>query len=173
MKKGILLIFALLLPVLIFLFLRFFGRNEFEVPVFYQSSLDEVPSDCDVSYNFPYRVVDSQVPLETTAVIFFSDGLDTDQLMESRFQLSRLHNELKGSLNVFFVSQEPAAHEDEGQIALDSARYFFESKCLLLAGSNRVVLVDDNKQIRGYYKDASLKEIDRLILELKILFNEY
>jgi hypothetical protein len=40
------------------------------------------------------------------------------------------------------------------------------------SGSN-VVLVDGERRIRGYYQLDGRDETDRLLVELKILFNEY
>ena len=40
-------------------------------------------------------------------------------------------------------------------------------------GDNRLVLVDSDGRIRGYYLDGSLEEIDKLILELQILLKKY
>ncbi|MEJ0032675.1 MAG: hypothetical protein WDO15_20995 [Bacteroidota bacterium] len=46
--------------------------------------------------------------------------------------------------------------------------------CLLLAGdSSKVVIVDDQKRIRGYYTPTSRKETDRLAVELRILLKQY
>jgi hypothetical protein len=40
------------------------------------------------------------------------------------------------------------------------------------SGSN-AVLVDGERRIRGYYQLDGRDETDRLLVELKILFNEY
>ena len=57
MKKGLLMFLALLLPVMIFLFLKTFGKNEFEVPVLFA---DSVGVACEeYTYKIPYVIEDS------------------------------------------------------------------------------------------------------------------
>src|SRR5688572_12231810 len=60
-KKVIFLILALLLPATIFVFLKLFGKNEFEVPVLHEKSVPDVNDKCNFSYNIPYRIADSVV----------------------------------------------------------------------------------------------------------------
>lgn len=174
-NKSFLLLIALLLPVSIFLFLHFFGQNKFEIPVYEQRADFEIPSDCLFDYQFPYRVQSDQIAIRDATVVFFSNGLSSDELKESGFQLSRLANELEESVSVLTLDRiettEPGQSGD--LIILDSLAYETTRRCILLASSNRIVLIDSARQIRGYYAEASLKEIDRLILECKILFNEY
>ncbi len=56
---------------------------------------------------------------------------------------------------------------------LNSSQRDTNKKCLLfLKDPYHVVLMDDQKRIRGYYAH-SREELDRLDVELKILFNKY
>ena len=51
-RKGFVLLFALLFPVIIFLFLKFFGQNEYELSVYNSScsdSIGKIFSDSNVS----------------------------------------------------------------------------------------------------------------------------
>ena len=53
-RKGFVLLFALLFPVIIFLFLKFFGQNEYELSVYNSScsdSIGKIFSDSNVSLN--------------------------------------------------------------------------------------------------------------------------
>jgi len=61
----------------------------------------------------------------------------------------------------------------DGEMVIGGVDYDLEQQCVFLANANRIVLVDTEGHIRGLYPDASLKEIDRLILELKIIFKQY
>lgn len=54
-----------------------------------------------------------------------------------------------------------AARENSSPIAVDFVH------------SDKVVLIDKEKRIRGYYSGTSRKEIDRLITEIQILLKEY
>src|SRR5687767_12161539 len=80
-KKVVYLFLALLLPVGIFIFLRTFGKNEFDVPAFYQDVAPKVSAECTGDYKAPYHLPDSiigRLPNEKSAslyVIYFSDEI--------------------------------------------------------------------------------------------------
>ena len=44
---------------------------------------------------------------------------------------------------------------------------------LLLQPPWKVVLIDDDRKIRGYYDPEDRDEMDRLVVELKILLKQY
>lgn len=115
------------------------------------------------------------VPLNGITVILFFSGMSTEALNEATFQLDRLQAEF-GALTpriVMIRHIEDQSFQTENELLLGNDDYFKEQRCVFLAEANRIVLVDGEKQIRGLYADASLKEIDRLILELKIIFKQY
>lgn len=171
--KSILLVFALALPVSIFVFLYLFGENKFEVPIYFQESVI-APKGCDRTYETPYRVDSSQISLEGTTVLFFTAGLTGEALKESIFQVKRVNNELHAPVSLTMVSIDSLGFDALNKfIMLGEGVYQEESNCVFMTESNRLVLVDSLKQIRGFYKDGSMKEVDRLILELKILLKEY
>ena len=177
MRKSVLLFLALLLPVSIFLFLHFFGRNEFDIPIHYQSAPAEIPADCAIAYQFPYIVSKTSINLQGPSVIFFASGLSIDAFRESAFQLDRLANEFeKNKPQLFIIIQSTDSLSLLAQpnaLVLEKNAYEMEQRCVFLANGSRVVMVDSLQQIRGLYEAATLKEVDRLILELKILFKEY
>ena len=47
--QGFVLVCILLVPILIFMFLRGFGRNSYDIPVFYENGLDSPFTECPVS----------------------------------------------------------------------------------------------------------------------------
>ena len=49
------LFLALLLPVCIFLFLKMFGSNEFNIPIYYQTQVELDSTGCD-GLVAPYRI---------------------------------------------------------------------------------------------------------------------
>ena len=66
------------------------------------------------------------------------------------------------------------------QVKENEIREFYQCELLLasdtLPGDNysdRFVLIDKKSRIRGYYDALSLEEVDRLILEIRILLYEY
>lgn len=174
MRKGLLLFLALLLPVIIFLFLHFFGKNEFEVPVLYKTQ-DELPGNCEIEYSLPYKVNSDKIDVAGGVVILFSSGLTNEEFDNALFQLTRLQDEF-GENAPQIIAVKKSGEElpsVEGEIVVGRVDYDFEKQCVFLANANRIVLVDTEGHIRGLYPNASLKEIDRLILELKIIFKQY
>src|SRR5262245_35273327 len=74
MKKSIYLFIALLLPGCIFLFLKFFGKNQFDVAPLFVERVDSVDVGC-FQHTFPYAVPDSvmrQYPMGTDSLLLVS-----------------------------------------------------------------------------------------------------
>lgn len=154
--KKIVLFVALPLPILVFIFLKFFGRNEFEVPVYYAEGVERNISGCN-SYPTPYVIGDSALNAwgwtraKATLIVLNEKGIE---------------NNLARIADLF----EPG---DYTTLKLNDAPYEVKT-CMLLAGdSSRVVMIDDKKQIRGYYTPVTGKERDRLAVELRILLKQY
>ena len=150
MLKKIILFAALPLPVLIFLFLKFFGKNEFEVPVYWSDGVNV--AGC-LPQPAPYVVPDSALNAwgwrgdKATLLV-----LDEKPVKDNLARVADLFE--KGDYATINVSDVPT--------------------CLLLAGdSSKVVMIDDKKRIRGYYTPTSRKETDRLAVELRILLKQY
>ena len=94
MIKRVILFAALLLPVLIFVFLKFFGKNEFELPVFYTETMENMSSECTEPYQVPYQVSNSALLSHSKhAVVVFYDGLSEEETSTLDNQLKRLENE--------------------------------------------------------------------------------
>ena len=47
--QGLVLVCILLIPVLIFLFLKGFGKNEYELPILFQNGVDNPLQECPVA----------------------------------------------------------------------------------------------------------------------------
>ena len=47
--QGLVLVCILLIPVLIFMFLRGLGKNEYDLPILFQKGVDNYFKDCPVS----------------------------------------------------------------------------------------------------------------------------
>jgi hypothetical protein len=144
MKKLLLLTVALALPGLIFIFLKRFGKNEFEVPVFHRSGREWTVAGCNGGEVASFAV---RKPLTILAT-------RTGQPVES--SLRRL-------------AENFGAEDYEVRYAArDSVR------CpALLRDADHEVLLDANGRIRGYYNVAVREEADRLILEMKIVLKRY
>ncbi|MCW5911881.1 MAG: hypothetical protein KIT62_12445 [Cyclobacteriaceae bacterium] len=155
-KKFTYLFLALLLPGLIFAFLRKFGKNEFNIPVYYETGVDDVPGSCG-SYPIPYLVPDSVMQImntENKPVLFV-----TDSSLVVKKNLDRLKSELKESFTVVWA--DPDRHER------------WPDCVFLLQKPWTAALVDTQGQIRGYYTPVTREEADRLTVELRILLKQY
>ncbi len=149
-KKGAYLFFALLLPGIIFIFLKKFGKNEFNLPV-YETAV--VGNECPYTYPSPYAVPDSLWnESRTHATLFVFPGTAAQQN-----NLEKLWEEF--------------SKEDLKIVDVNSSETM---QCVLLAKQPyTAVLVDQQKRIRGYYLPDTREEFDRLKMEVTILLKRY
>ena len=161
-KKIIFLTLALLLPVAVFIFLKIFGRNEFQVPILHQEGDVVAPGNCNFQYKTPYRVADSVIVglqgngRDSLYVFYFDPGLNT--------AMKRISVEFAaGSVRVV----------GPGDLAAKTDHRIFRECVLLMDASASVALVDHKRRIRGYYDGADRDEVDRLIVEMKIILKQY
>jgi hypothetical protein len=154
-RKTIFLSLALILPVIVFVFLKMFGKNKFEIPVFHDKPVEKV-AGCDRNYPTPYLVPDSVLSSvgwkgnEAALITFLKIEGEGKMRLTERFEPNKL--------------QVVTLSESEGT----------KWKCaFLLSDKFNAVLVDHKKQIRGYYQTTTREEIDRLMVEVSILLNDY
>ena len=170
-SKSTVFLFALLiLPVLIFLFLKIFGSNEFEVPVLYQSQNDMGVS-CADSLDFPYQIEKSDLFYSTEdslLLVCFNDGADED----NRINLLTVCENLSNLPVRFIVISKAKTGIDCGISFVSDEIEKLKSCVFLLPESNDMVLVDQEMQIRGFYS-LSRDEADRLAVEIDILLKNY
>ena len=161
-KKIIFLFLALLFPVAIFIFLKLFGQNEFQVPVLHEQGTISSPADCPFEYTTPYRVADTvlaSLNLNTNDSLFvfcFDPALNT--------VMDRV-SEKFGAAPVRLIA--PSGLPDDTD--LQRLR-----KCILLMepGSS-IALLDHRRRIRGYYDGSDRDETDRLMVEIQIILKQY
>jgi protein SCO1/2 len=176
--KKILLLVTLVVPVLTYLFLRSFGDNRYELPVYYQ---EEGSVESCVDLLFPHTIDLGQLTPQPAAasVFYFPATVTSNKLYQ---QLSRIIATLS-DVGVYGLISEPAEVTIGTGLLIPSNTDFLEIvNCQLLMGEgsglseppkNKLVLVDKFGRIRGYYDGAEFDDMDRLELELKILFAEY
>lgn len=157
--KKLVLIVALLLPVAIFIFLKFFGKNEFTIPVYYESGVEHPPAGCNRSYDVPYLVSDSLLnsfDWRGKPVLVVADASG-----EVQGVLTHLDDRIREEIQTIYLSGKD-----------DYLDTLFACD-LLLQPPWKMVLIDDQRRIRGYYDPEDREEIDRLTVELKILLKQY
>lgn len=190
-KKSAFLFLLIALPVLIFLFLKFFGRNEFTIPVYYQKGLgDSLTTPCLDKSREQYVVRNMEVDMGKINIVHF-ERVDGPVLKTRLEELERVQDvfqndadiELTTYLNGSSISLKDITDYNKRiqfvdqfwKISqLDSADWANLKYCGMAMTNldNRVVLVDKQNRIRGYYNIIEREETDRLILELRILKTE-
>jgi len=199
LRAGILLI-TLAIPVFIWLFLKSFGQNQFDLPVYYA---DQVPTvnECD-SLTSPHTIPQF-TSMATDGKIFSRDDL-TSQIAVSYIlppaceerceevleQLANLQNVFasQSDFQIIVFGGENYSPADlkslEEQYLANPKVWKFVSvnsnmlsqleDCGFLLGATDVVhaiiLTDEQGRIRGYYEGIDEEDVDRLKGELKILF---
>jgi hypothetical protein len=157
-KKSLFLFLGLLLPVLVFLFLKFFGKNEFDVPLPHQEQI-EAPAGCENEYPHPYLVKDSIIL----------------EIAPARRELRLINFGLKSTLDgklLDYLSQVSLVDVDRWELSQSQRQYLL--KCVLLVPATKdLVLLDNANRIRGYYDSGSRDDMDRLEAELNILLKRY
>jgi hypothetical protein len=159
-KKLVILVLALILPGLIFLFLKFFGSNHFDIPVYHQNGIENLPAGCRASAKEQYRLPDSLMKLirwnHGAALIY--TGVSSTELKELSQALENIN---RADLQRVNLDSAGLSQPDETK------------KCtLFLQEPWNAVLVDNQNRIRGYYSLRSREEFDRLGIEVEILLTK-
>jgi hypothetical protein len=157
--KKIILILALLVPIGIFVFLKFFGKNEFTIPVYYEGGVDNPPAVCNRTYDSPYLV--SATTLNTIGWNGRNVLLVADSSGVVQKALLSLEKKISNEIQSLFLK---GLEVDQNELLTCD---------LLLESPWKVVLIDDQRRIRGYYDPSDRDEMDRLVVELKILLKQY
>lgn len=157
LKQLLILFVALLLPGVIFVFLKGFGKNEFDVEPLYVSELPSVPQGC-TQPALPYLLPDSVIATIVNAKDSIGLAVFTDS--DASVKLQRVQKAVKDlPLKIVTLSKEENA---------ELMRCIF-----FLKEPFDAVVVDNKKRIRGQYDLSDRDEVDRLITELAIMFKQY
>lgn len=161
-KKILFLFLALLLPVAVFLFLKGFGKNQFDVPMLFQGQVER-PADCaGFEYATPYAVSDTLVTklgwkeTDSVTIVFFDDA-SIESTKKITSQKNRLRTEFSKEKLGFMLTSDVVL-----------------KRCVfLMKKTDNAALLDSKKRIRGQYDLTDFDEADRLIMELKIILKNY
>lgn len=193
-KTGILLI-LLAIPVFIWLFLKLFGQNRFEVPVFYEEGVKVTGcSNSSQPHVIPpfsllglaQKTTDEELLNQLTIVYFFAYPCEAqcEEVMENLAKIQDIF-ESQPLIQIWAIGEAAVAASGLEQLANKyqsrQAQWKFMTgneqaietlkQCgFVLEGDNpSIVLIDGDKRIRGYYTGTDSEEIDRLIVEIRIL----
>ncbi len=190
-KKSLLLGGIILIPAIVFIMLKLLGENRFDIPVYYVEGVaDTLNTDCGRSKDAPYKVFTRPASQVVHKIYHFEPEV-TDELGDRLEELERVQEAFREEKDILMFSflNSPKitrsavdVYNDRVNInpgfwsirPVDSLSYTIFKNCELVMNDvdDRVVLVDKEEQIRGYYDISDREETDRLILELKILLSQ-
>ena len=152
MKKVSILLTALVVPVLVVFFLRQFGKNRFDIPVLYQDNLSEWPADCEKPEVLPFYVSDSLAAGSSGKPVLVLFG---EPPAEARLRLPQ--------------------EVDTGVVRIIPLEVSNETLTCRFGASRSAgaVLIDSSRRVRGVYHRLDRDETDKIIMEIKILLNDY
>ena len=158
-KKGFILLFSLLFPIIVFLFLKFYGQNEYELSV-YNSSCSEVIDEYiinDFNRKNNIRIVDIRMTDNDILVDNYINKLEINDQIE----VITLSNKLR---NLNWLN-----------IVVDKVLIERLSECIQneYLDKSFILLLDKQNRVRGHFYSADRKEIERLDVEIDILLLEY
>jgi hypothetical protein len=158
LTKPLILFLALLFPACIFVFLKFFGDNQFDVPPLFANEYPKGFTECRQSLTLPYHVADSiqeafSADLKPLTLIKFGEAS-----AESESQLSRIKNETEINFQL--------AKTADSTLRIKECVFF-------LRDSLDLVFIDKEGLIRGQYISTDREEMDRLLTEISILLKQY
>lgn len=174
--KILFLIAALVIPSMVYIFLRQFGDNKFEIPVYYAEGVSL--KGCDFSLDKQHFVEFEDYALEGAQLFYFPQWVNDDEFYR---QCSRIRDKQKHV--VFTAIADSSNYTVFGNLlmVMDEGHLYEIANCSLILGQenvisepiyNQLVLVDSKKRIRGYFNGNDLEDMDRLDVEIDILKKE-
>jgi protein SCO1/2 len=212
--QGLVLLCILMIPVLIILFLRTFGTNQYDIPIYYQDGVENPFKECDVVESGQHYIPDfalidqdgktlgkEQMNGKITVVDFFFTSCPSICPVMSK-EMERVDDAFRevSDVQIYSISIDPEYDTPEILTAYakdhaatpgkwhfltgDKGKIYGLARCGFIlptldgkgvaedfVHSDKFVLVDGEGRIRGYYSGTNRDEVDRLILEIKILLH--
>lgn len=154
-RKGFVLLFALLFPVIIFLFLKFFGENEYELSVYSSSCsnlIENLFSESNINSN-NIKILDVRVSDDNLLIDNYINKLD----ISDEIKVITLSDQ---SRNLKWLN-----------IKVDSLLIKNLTTCIenIVFDKSFILLLDNKNNVRGYFSSSDRREIERLDVEIDIL----
>lgn len=213
-QKILFLAILLAFPIVIFLFLKVFGKNHYEIPVFYSTGVESTFTECN--FNDEQHVIpDFSLSAHTGETVKASNLLGKLTVVDFFFtscpsicpimsdELTRVQSAFADEdvFQILSFSVDPENDTIETLREYADRYQVNDNKWKLITGakkdiyrlarcgfimpvqdgngepldfihSDKLVLVDAQKRIRGYFSGTDREDVDRLILEIKILLSE-
>jgi protein SCO1 len=166
--KFAFLLVMLGIPVAIFVFLKLFGSNKFDVDIYYQQGVESAfENDCKFPQGqFYVNPALLHKPNESINVVGFAKDEPTIEFVNMAMRLRDLFDD---NVAIELISGNAKGSKDYYLNKIVNFSIDQAMTCdFVLNDINSLVLVDKQRRIRGYYS-SDLDDIDRLIVEIKIL----
>ena len=193
-KKFLILFVTISFPVLLYLFLRFFGQNSYDLPIYFE----KVDSNCEkelLTVSQDKNKLSSLLNADFNLIVFPDNQRD---IQPFKNELARVVQEFSDQLDLQIISFTASDSLFTDKILLRNYEiknhhilkedYSRLLNCELMLPNDKyegihpaeevwpsneiIVLVDEELRIRGYYNGFETKEVDRLILELNVLLSK-
>lgn len=186
--KVLFLVIAFVFPISIFVFLKLFGKNEFDVPALFTT--EAPPAHGCAPVQLPYVVPDSiqqklRLPADSLTVIFFETRTGEELNQRDRVKEQTASDPIQvldadkafghyPVTNTPNASDSGASKENLHSVAMSGERIDALRRCVFFVrGDTNVVMLDKRGAIRGQYKAGDREEMDRLLTEVAILLRKY
>jgi protein SCO1 len=212
--QGLVLVCILLVPVMIFLFLRSFGNNQYDIPILFQDGVEDPLSECNMVDSGQHYIPDftltdqngemrgkSEMAGKITIVDFFFTSCPSICPVMST-ELERVDDAFRDDdeIQIYSISIDPEYDTPEVLSEYAEKHMATPGKWFFLTGdkseiynlarcgfilpaidgkgqpeefvhSDKFILIDGQGRIRGYYSGTNREDVDKLILETKILLH--
>ena len=156
---------VLLLPVLVFLFLKQFGSNEFTLPYYYEDGHPLPECNSSSGPHFVSKEFVAQGGMELP-MLFGYVGSERNEFSADLDNVLKKYPDVAFSMNDLFEPLEESQRQIINcELTMGEDRYLNETPAY------KYVLIDKQRRIRGYFQLDNLDEIVRLDMELDILLN--
>ena len=154
-RKGFILLFALLFPVIVFLFLKFFGKNEYELLV-YKSSCTNIIDELRIKEfqnKYKIKIIDIRLGNDNLLIDNYINKLDIGDEIE----VITLSDELR---NLNWLN-----------LKADKSLINNLTACVheITFNNSFILLMDDENNVRGHFNSTDRGDIERLDVEIDIL----
>lgn len=158
----------LAIPLSIFIFLRIFGENKFDIPIQHTDGVKDKIGECDYG-NGQFLVPDSLLGSSGLFVVFIYEAreLSPNTLDNQYERIRELFKSNMPEMKVFTSDNITLDNVDIIKYPEQTLQQVMN--CGFVTNiPNQYILIDAKRRIRGYYS-TELDEVDRLIVEIKIL----
>ena len=180
-KTGLLIV-MLAVPVFLFLFLKFFGENKFDLP--YLISLGVENSEIkDINQSFNFELAESyfkSIPDDSIYLVFpeIDSNLDGSKAVlilyspkqsftkNQQLEIDRFKSKIKNPDKLNIIEIKNAESDDYWSIFFEINKQKGRS---FVNNIGMLALIDQGGFFRGIYNPGIKSEIDRLITEYQIL----